>query len=71
MYAQTITLEPTTTPAHNTRLRWAASVYQSPMQVSQSLTPPVVTNPNVQQEGSAITDAGLQTVVQVEVDALM
>jgi len=71
MYAQTIALEPTSTPAHNTRLRWANSVYQNPMQVATQITPPVVTNPNVQQEGSAISDEGLQAVVQVEVDSLM
>lgn len=70
-YAQTITLEPTGSTAHNTRMRWAQSVYQNPMQVAQQITPPVVLNPNVQQNGSDITDDNLQGVVQVVVDNLM
>lgn len=68
-FAQSITLEPTDSPAHNTRLKWAQSVYQSPPMVAAQVTPPVVMNPNVQQAGSAVTDDALQAAVQAVVDA--
>jgi hypothetical protein len=70
-YAQYITLEPTGAPAHNSRLRWAASVYQNPVFVSGQVTPPTVMNPNVQQDGSAISDASLQAAVQAVVDEML
>lgn len=70
-YAQYITLEPSNAPAHNTRLRWANSVFQNPNQVANQTTPPVVMNPNVQQAGSAVTDESLQAAVQAVVDEFM
>lgn len=70
-YAQYITLEPSNAPAHNTRLRWANNVFQNPTMVASQTTPPVVMNPNVQQDGSAVTDASLQAAVQAVVDEFM
>ena len=70
-YAQYITLEPTGAPAHNTRLRWAASVYQNPGFIAAQTTPPTVMNPNVQQAGSDVTDLDLQAAVQAVVDEML
>lgn len=67
-YAQSIILEPTDAPAHNTRLRWAQTVYQNPSAVAGNITPPVVMNPNVQLAGSDISDDGLLAVVQAVVN---
>lgn len=70
-YAQYITLEPSGAPAHNTRMRWAQSVFQNPPMVASQVTPPTVMNPNVQEAGSDVTDASLQAAVQAVVDAAM
>ena len=70
-YAQYITLEASNAPAHNTRLRWANSVFQGPAMVAAQTTPPTVMNPNVQQAGSAVTDENLQAAVQAVVDEFM
>lgn len=70
-YAQVIIGEGPTAPAHNTRLRWANTVYQNPMQVAAQTTPPTVMNVNVQQAGSAISDQALQAAVQYVVDTTL
>lgn len=70
-FAQAITLEEPDFPAHNTRLRWANNVFQSPQAVANQVTPPTVMNPNVQMAGSEITDDGLQAAVQAVVNELL
>lgn len=70
-FAQAITLEGPDYPAHNTRLRWANSVFVNPSGVASQITPPTVMNPNVQQGGSAISDDDLQAAVQAVVNELM
>lgn len=70
-YAQEISLEPTDTPAHNTRLKWAQSVYTSPVLVAGQVTPPTVLDPGVQTAGSDTTDQALQAAVQAVVNALI
>lgn len=70
-YAQYILLEPTGTVGHNARVRWAQSVYQSPLMVATQVTPPTVMNPNVQQAGSEVTDQNLSAAVQAVVDAAL
>ena len=67
-YAQQILLEPTQTAGHNTRVRWAQSVQQSPAMIANNITPKVVMNINVQTTGSDVTDMGLQSALQYEVD---
>lgn len=67
-YAGAITAEESSSVAHNTRLRWAQSVYQSPAMVAAQTTPPVVMNVNIQQTGSAVTDAALLAAVQYVVN---
>ena len=70
-YAQYISLEATNTPAHNSRFKWAQTVFANPDLVAGQITPPTVLNPNVQQAGSVITDADLDAAVQAVVDAVM
>jgi predicted Zn-dependent protease len=70
-YADFILNEATTVPAHNTRLRWAQNTTTAPDTVAQQTTPPVVMDAQVQQDGSAITDAALQTSVETTVNRLM
>lgn len=70
-YADFILNEATSTPAHNTRLRWAQQATNNPDLVSQQTTPPVVMDGQVQQDGAAITDAALQTTVETVVNKLM
>lgn len=57
--------------AHNTRLRWAQSVYANPNQLAMQTTPPVVMNINIQTTGSDVTDAALQAAVQYVVQSQM
>lgn len=70
-FADYILSEATTTPAHNTRVRWAQTATTAPDSIAQSLTPPVVMDGAVQQDGAAITDAALQTTVETVVNKLM
>lgn len=70
-YAQYISIEASNVPAHNSRYRWATRCFQSPDQVGQEISQPVVMNPNVAQAGSAVTDADLQAAVQAVVDAII
>jgi hypothetical protein len=70
-FADYILGEATTTPAHNTRVRWAQTATTSPDSVAQNITPPVVMDSAVQQDGAAITDAVLQTTVETVVNKLM
>src|SRR4029079_9457668 len=70
-YAGSIFIEPDTTAAHNTRVRWAQNTYQNPDVVAGQLQPPVVLDPAVQQDGADIPDAGLQAAVEGVVNKLM
>jgi hypothetical protein len=70
-YADSIMIEATSTPAHNTRVRWATGAMQNPDMVAIQVQPPVVMDPAVQQDGSAVTDAGLQAAVEGVVNKLL
>ncbi len=70
-YADFILNEANTVPAHNTRLKWANSVYTNPDMVAQQIQPAVVMDTAVQEAGSAITDEALQTTVETVVNKLM
>jgi hypothetical protein len=70
-FADYILNEPANTPAHNTRIRWAQTTTTSPDSVAQNITPPVVMDSAVQQDGAAITDAALQTTVETVVNKLL
>ena len=70
-YADFILNEATSVPAHNARLRWAQSATTSPDSIAQQLAPPVVMDVKVQEQGSAITDADLQSSVETTVNRLL
>lgn len=63
-YADYISLEAPTTERHTAAVRWATRMYQQPDQVAAELQPPVVTDPAVQADGSAITDEKLGPAVE-------
>lgn len=68
-YAGSIMIEATSTPAHNTRVRWAVQAQQQPDMVAMQVQNPVVMDPAVQTAGAEITDAALQTSVEAVVNA--
>ena len=70
-YADSIFVEASTVPAHNTRERWAQQCFQNPDMVATQLQPPVVMDAAVQAAGSAITDAALQASVETVVNKMM
>lgn len=76
-YADSISIEANTVPAHNTRLRWAQNCFQQPDAVAHQLTPPTVMDSAVQtagvdEEGKAlITDALLQGAVETVVNKML
>ena len=70
-FADSIMIEATSVPAHNTRMRWAQNAMQNPAMVAAQIQPPVVMDPAVQQDGSAVTDAALQGAVEAVVNKLL
>lgn len=70
-FARYITDEQPSTPAHNTRMKWAQQTLLTPEATVAQVIPTVVTDAAVQAEGSAITDAALQTAVETAVNKLI
>ncbi len=70
-YADSIMGEAETTPAHNTRTKWAQQCFQQPDMTAANLQPPVVMDSAVQLAGAEITDAGLQGSVEAVVNKMM
>lgn len=66
-FADYIKGEPASTPAHNTRYKWAQGVDGNPDFAAGQIQPAVVNDPNVQAQGDAISDAALQTAVETAV----
>ena len=67
-FAGSVVNEAPTTAAHNSRYRWAQQAMSQPDQWSQTLQPNVVMDPNVQSNGSAVDDAGLQGAVEAVIN---
>ena len=68
-FATSIQNEPTATPAHNSRFKWAqTALVNVDYQVNQ-FTPPVVLDPAIQSAGDTISDSGLQGAVETAVQA--
>lgn len=67
-YADYIKDEAPSTPAHNTRLKWSQETMISPDTSVARITPIVVMDAQVQEQGDAITDANLQTVVETAIN---
>jgi hypothetical protein len=70
-FASSIMVEDGTVPAHNTRERWAVNAMQNPQMVASQITPGVVMDPAVQQDGAAVTDAALQAATEAVVNNLL
>ena len=70
-FATYILDEPSATPAHNTRERWAMTVLSDSDAQAMKVTPTVVLDTAVQAAGGAIDDASLQTAVETAVQKLI
>jgi len=70
-FATYINGEPTNTPAHNTRIKWASNTMLAPEVAAVQVTPVAVMDPSVQQDGAAITDAGLQSAVENAINKML
>ena len=70
-YATYILGEAPGTTAHNSRYKWAQSVFQAPDIIATGLQPGVVMHDLVQANGAAITDGDLDTAVQTVVNKLI
>jgi len=70
-YADSIMNEPSSTTAHNSRLRWASQTYQQPDMVATTTQPPTVMDAAVQADGANITDTALQGSVEAVVNKMI
>lgn len=70
-YADYISGEAASVPAHSTRLRWAHQTFQMPDASAAQVTPAVVMDAAVQQDGAAITDTALQSAVENAINKMM
>lgn len=70
-YADSISIEASNVPAHNTRLRWANNTMLQPDNAAQVVTPNVCMDPAVQTAGAAITDVALQGAVEATVNKML
>ena len=70
-YADSIMIEASSVPAHNTRERWAVMTMNNPDGAASQITPPVVMDVAVQTDGAEITDAALQGSVETVVNKLL
>jgi hypothetical protein len=70
-YADSIMIEASSVPAHNTREKWALNAMQNPEMVAAQVQPPTVMDPAVQTDGAAVSDAALQGAVEAVINKLM
>lgn len=78
-YATYILNEPTGTPAHSARVRWAQNSTLNPDVAAQTVQPSAVMDPGIQEAGmklppetgSAATDAQIQAAVETVVDRIL
>lgn len=70
-YADSIMIEATSTPAHNTREQWARTAMQNPDAIAAQVQPPTVMDAAVQEAGADIADPALQASVEVTVNKLL
>ena len=69
-YASYINGEATSTPAHNTRMRWARETFAEPFIAVNKIMPALAMDAKVQEFGSEITDLDLQSAVETTVNNL-
>lgn len=70
-YADSIMGEAETTPAHNTRVKWAQQTMAQPDFTASQVQPPTVMDAAVQAAGAAIDDAALQGSVEAVVNKML
>lgn len=70
-YADYISGEAANVPAHTTRLKWAGTTMNNPDGAAALVTPTVVMDPAVQQDGTAITDATLQIATENAINKMI
>jgi hypothetical protein len=70
-FADYISGEADTVPAHNTRARWAQATFANPMQSVQQIMPALVMDAKVQESGEDITDPDLQSAVEATVNKMI
>jgi len=70
-FADYISGEDASVPAHATRLRWAQQTFVGPDNSVQQIMSTLVMDPKVQAAGAAITDADLQSSVEASVNKLI
>jgi hypothetical protein len=70
-YATYMLDEATNTPAHNTRVKWAQGAMTAPDAAAQMIVQPVVMDGAVQQDGSNITDAALQSATENTINKML
>jgi hypothetical protein len=70
-YADSIMIEASSVPAHNTREKWAVLAMQNPDAIAGQIQPPTVMDPAVQTAGSAVTDIALQAAVEGVVNKIL
>ena len=69
-YAQYLSLQ-ASTASSNAKMTFMQQTMRAPDAMAQTLTPPTVLNPNVQQDGPTVSDASLQAAVQTTADMMM
>lgn len=70
-YADFISLEAASVPAHSSRIKWAQQTFAMPDTSAAAVTPATVMDPAVQTDGSAITDTALQSAVENSVNKML
>jgi hypothetical protein len=70
-YADSILVEATSVPAHNSRARWAQGCFQQPDAVAGTVQPPTVMDAAVQTAGAEIADDALQASVETVVNKML
>lgn len=70
-YASYIYGEPAATPGHSSRIKWSQQTMLMPEASAGQVTPTVVMDAAVQQDGSAITDAALQSAVENSINKML
>ena len=70
-YADYISGEGASVPAHNTRYKWAQATFINPDAAAGQVTPTVVMDAAVQDQGAAIDDAGLQAATETAINKMM
>jgi len=70
-FAKYIANEAPSVPAHNSRYRWAQTCFQNPDMTAGQIQPYVAMQDQVQAQGTAVSDADLQTATETALQALL